>query len=343
MNGREILYIAVILVLLGTVGVFWWQREAINGSKVPEEPPPPPPPVAQRMNEPIRPIPTSLNLDPKKVELGERLFHEPSLSGDGEVACASCHNLATGGVDRKPRSRGVHRRMGRINTPTVFNSGFHPKLFWDGRADSLEEQIDGPMLTSHEMDSRWEDVIADLERSNFYRQAFAASYSDGITEKTIKDAIATFERSLYTPNARFDQYLRGDEKAIDADEKEGYRLFKTYGCVKCHQGMTIGGNHFDTFGVIGDYFADRGNITKEDFGRFNVTGDGQDRFKFKVCSLRNVALTPPYFHDGSAATLEEAVTVMARYQLGRQIPEGDVDLIVKFLRTLTGEYKGKPL
>jgi cytochrome c peroxidase len=193
------------------------------------------------------------------------------------------------------------------------------------------------------MGSNWGEVVAKLERSDAYQEAFAALYPDGITQDAIKDAIATFERSLYTPNARFDRYLRGDETAIDEEEKEGYRLFKTYGCVKCHQGMTIGGNHFDTFGTIGDYFADRGNVTEADFGRFNVTGDEHDRFKFKVCSLRNVALTPPYFHDGSAETLEEAVTVMARYQLGRQMPETDVKRIVKFLATLTGEYKGKPL
>jgi len=284
-----------------------------------------------------------LDLNPEKVALGRKLFHDPLLSGDGTVLCASCHDLATGGVDRKVHSTGVNGGRGRINTPTVFNSGFHSKLFWDGRAQTLEAQIDGPLLAENEMASSWQQVIAYLEGSGPYGEAFEALYPERINENTVKNAIATFERSLYTPNARFDRYLRGDEGAITAEEKAGYKLFKTYGCVKCHQGMTVGGNHFDTFGVIGDYFADRGDITKEDFGRFNVTGDELDRFKFKVCSLRNVALTPPYFHDGSAATLEDAVTVMARYQLGRRVSEADVKLIVKFLSTLTGEYNGKRL
>jgi cytochrome c peroxidase len=339
---REIVYVVVITLLLGIVGLFWWQRGSMLEEKTPEEAPLPPP-VAARISEPIQPIPKVLNLNPKKVALGEKLFHEPLLSGDGTVSCASCHNLATGGVDRKQRSSGINGALGRINTPTVFNSGFHSKLFWDGRVETLEAQIDGPLMTEHEMGSTWESVIANLERSESYRQAFAALYPDGINENAVKDAISTFERSLYTPNSRFDRFLRGDDTAITEDEKAGYGLFKTYGCVKCHQGITVGGNHFDTFGAIGDYFADRGNITKEDFGRFNVTGDERDRYKFKVCSLRNVVLTPPYFHDGSAATLEEAVSIMARYQLGRHISETDLNLIVKFLATLTGEYKGQPL
>lgn len=342
MRRRETVYLVVIAGLLAAVGFFWWQRETRTPRSAVLEAPPPPP-AASRINEPIQPIPLVLDLDPDKVALGERLFHEPLLSSDGKTSCASCHDLETGGVDGKRRSVGTNGRTGLINAPTVFNSGFHSKLFWDGRAESLEEQVDGPILAPHEMGSSWEAVVPVLEQSASYRDAFAELYEEGINKHTVKDAIAAFERSLYTPNARFDRFLRGDDSAITAEEKAGYRLFKTYGCIKCHQGMTVGGNHFDTFGVIGDYFADRGNITREDFGRFNVTGDERDRFKFKVCSLRNVALTAPYFHDGSAATLEEAVAVMARYQLGRQISEADIDLIVKFLGTLTGEYKGKPL
>ena len=260
-HRREIVYVVVICLLLGVVGLFWWQGDSINEEKTPEKAPLLPP-AAARISEPIQPIPGVLNLNPKKVALGERLFHEPLLSGDGTVSCASCHNLETGGVDRKPRSTGINGAVGRINTPTVFNAGFHSKLFWDGRVETLEAQIDGPLMTQHEMSSSWETVITNLERSESYRRAFAAVYPEGINENTVKDAIATFERSLYTPNARFDSFLRGDDTAITADEKAGYRLFKTYGCVKCHQGMTVGGNHFDTFGVIGDYFADRGEDHK---------------------------------------------------------------------------------
>jgi cytochrome c peroxidase len=152
-----------------------------------------------------------------------------------------------------------------------------------------------------------------------------------------------FERSLITPNSRFDRYLLGDESAITAEEKAGYALFKSYGCVACHQGRNVGGNMFQIFGVMDDYFANRGHITDADYGRFNVTGREEDRFHFRVPSLRNVALTAPYFHDGTAESLDQAVMVMARYQLGVTMPAEDVGLIVKFLGTLTGEYKGQPL
>jgi cytochrome c peroxidase len=177
----------------------------------------------------------------------------------------------------------------------------------------------------------------------FYVLAFSELYVDGIQSHTIKDAIATFERSLYTPTARFDRLLRGDSNALTDEEKQGYRIFKEYGCINCHQGVGVGGNMFETFGVMGDYFADRGNVTKADLGRFNVTGDAWDRHVFKVPSLRNVALIPPYSHDGSAKRLEDAVVIMARYQLGRKLSHEETDLIVKFLRTLTGEYQGKAL
>jgi cytochrome c peroxidase len=164
-----------------------------------------------------------------------------------------------------------------------------------------------------------------------------------LQSKNIQDALAVFQRSLITPNGRFDKYLRGDKTAITADELKGYQLFKSYGCVACHQGVNAGGNMFQLFGVMGDYFAKRGNITEADYGRFNATKNPADKHMFKVPSLRNVALTAPYFHDGSAKTLSDAVDVMFRYQLGRPAPQADKDYIVKFLHTLTGEYKGKSL
>ena len=173
--------------------------------------------------------------------------------------------------------------------------------------------------------------------------AFNASYANGIKSETIKEAIATFERSLITPNSRFDRFLRGDRGSLTDEEKDGYGLFKSYGCASCHQGMNAGGNIFQKFGVMGNYFADRGKETKADLGRFNATGDQADRHVFKVPSLRNIALTAPYFHDGSASSLEEAVEVMSKYQLGRRLPPEDVARIVAFLKTLSGEYKGKSL
>ena len=194
-----------------------------------------------------------------------------------------------------------------------------------------------------EMGSNWQEVVAKLGKDEALAAQFKQSYADGVQSKNIQVAIAVFERSLITPNARFDKYLRGDKTALTADEHKGYQLFKSYGCVACHQGVNAGGNMFQLFGVMGDYFAKRGNVTEADNGRYNATKNEADKHMFKVPSLRNVALTAPYFHDGSAKTLSDAVDVMFRYQLGRPASQADKDLIVKFLHTLTGEYKGKSL
>lgn len=295
------------------------------------------------ISEPIRPIPLTVTLDSDKVQLGQRLFRDPQLSRDNTVACISCHDLENGGTDHLKRPIGIGGAIGDVNTLTVFNSANNFALFWDGRAETLEDQIDGPLNNPKEMGFSWEGVIKRLEKDASYVAEFARIYPQGITTETIKDAIATFERSLVTPNSRFDQYLHGDSAAITDDEKRGYQNFKSYGCIACHQGMNVGGNMFQIFGVMADYFADRGDVTKADFGRFNVTGNENDRHRFRVPSLRNVAKTAPYFHDGSAETLEQAIMIMARYQLGRTIPLEDVALIEKFLHTLSGEYHGEPL
>jgi cytochrome c peroxidase len=293
--------------------------------------------------EPITPLPLASTLDQRTVELGRRLFHEAKLSGDGSMACASCHDLASGGVDRLPRSRGIGGKEGSINAPTVFNSAYNFRQFWDGRAETLEDQVDGPLRNPVEMGGTWPKAIAELSGDSTYRAEFAAIYPDGIQPKNVRDAIATFERSLVTSNSRFDQFLRGDQAALNEIEREGYRLFKRIGCVSCHQGMNVGGNVYQKLGIMEDYFAARGHINAADFGRFNVTQREEDRFFFKVPSLRNVALTAPYLHDGTAMTLNDVVRVMARYQLGVRPNEAEEAAIVAFLRTLTGEYQGKPL
>jgi cytochrome c peroxidase len=293
--------------------------------------------------EPVLPLPLHLDLDQSKVDLGRRLFLDPRLSHDNTIFCGSCHRLELGGTDRRIRSLGIAGAEGDVNAPTVFNSGLNFRQFWDGRAATLEDQIDGPVNNPKEMGSSWPEVIGKLGQDREYVRAFRALYPDGLQSATIKDAIATFERSLITPNSPFDRFLRGDGQALTEQQLAGYRLFKAYGCVACHQGVNIGGNMFQKFGVARDYFADRGHVTTSDLGRFNVTGLERDRYRFKVPSLRNVALTAPYFHDGSAATLEQAVNIMARYQLGRTLPPHDRDLIVGFLRTLTGEYGGEVL
>ncbi|MBI2514511.1 MAG: cytochrome-c peroxidase [Opitutae bacterium] len=303
----------------------------------------PPAPVAVASAEPITPIPQTIALDDAKVALGKFLFHTPMLSRDSSVSCATCHPLNHAGTDHLARSLGVNHAEGRVSAPTVFNSGFNFRQFWDGRADSLESQIDGPLESDIEMGSTWRYVVDRLRREPEISAAFQRIYADGVQPANVRNAIAEFERSLITPNSRFDRYLRGETDALTEQERAGYAKFKNYGCISCHQGVNVGANMFQRMGVIRDYFAERGHITPADYGRFNVTNNEADRFFFKVPSLRNVAVTPPYFHDGSAQTLEDAVTIMARFQLGRSLPPEDRADIVQFLRTLTGEFEGQPL
>jgi cytochrome c peroxidase len=289
-------------------------------------------------NEPITPLPSlqSLNLDERKVKLGDSLFNDVRLSENNSISCSSCHQIGLGGADGRKTSVGIYGQIGPINAPTVLNSGFNFRQFWDGRAKSLEDQIDGVVHNPKEFASKWPEIIDKLRKDTSMLGRFRELYPDGLTEKNAKNAIATFERSLVTPS-RFDRFLLGDEKAISIEEGKGYQLFKQYGCVACHQGVNVGGNMYQKFGVFSRYFEKRGDITPADGGRFNVTNREEDRHVFKVPSLRNVALTAPYFHDASAATLDEAVNVMFINQIGRVAPEENRRLIVKFLQSLTGE------
>ncbi|MGB0582275.1 MAG: cytochrome-c peroxidase [Limisphaerales bacterium] len=277
-------------------------------------------------------------LDAKRVALGQQLFHDTRLSGNGTIACSTCHPLADGGMDGRPTSIGINGAVGPINAPTVLNVAFNFVQFWDGRAATLEDQVDGPTHNPIEMGSDWKQIVEKLRTDDEIVAAFAEAFSDGLNEQNIRSAIADFERSLVTVNSRFDRFLKGDEQALTTEEREGYELFRGYGCVSCHQGVNLGGNMYQTMGAMGDYFADRGGeISTADLGRFNVTGKDGDRHKFKVPGLRNVELTEPYFHDAGAETLKEAVITMARYQLGRELPDEDTGKIIAFLRTLTGE------
>ena len=294
------------------------------------------------MAEPIKPVPTTIEVDEAKVELGRRLFHDPRLSKNDTVSCATCHDLSAGGDDGEVVSTGIEGRTGFVNAPTVFNAGFNFKQFWDGRAHTLVDQVDGPVQNRLEMESIWPDVVTKLFRDENYPRMFEEVYPDDaqiISRENIKDAVAEFMRSLVTPNSRFDQWLGGDTEALNEQEKEGYALFKRYGCVSCHQGAAVGGNMFQVFGVINDYFRKRGNITDADLGRFNVTGNEVDRHAFKVPSLRMAAHTAPYLHDGSAKTLRDAVDAMFEFQLGREAPDEDKEAIVAFIKTLAGEYQ----
>ena len=291
--------------------------------------------------EPIRPVPMRADVDLVKAELGRRLFHDTRLSKDNSISCASCHDLSAGGDDGQVVSTGIEGKRGTVNAPTVFNAGFNFKQFWDGRAHTLPDQADGPIQSSLEMGSLWPDVVTKLYQDDEYPRLFEQVYFDRehtISRDTVKEAIAEFVESLTTPNSRFDRWLAGDEEALSAHEKEGYALFKHYGCVSCHQGANVGGNMFQVFGVINDYFKKRGNITEADLGRFNVTGNAADRHAFKVPSLRMAAHTAPYLHDGNAKTLREAVDIMFEFQLGREAPDEDKDAIVAFIKALAGDY-----
>jgi len=279
--------------------------------------------------EPIEPIPTHINVDIKKAALGKELFFDTMLSADNTVSCATCHILEDGGDDNLRHSFGIKGQEGPINAPTVYNAVFNFRQFWDGRAKDLKEQAMGPIENPKEMGHNFKALIQILKRTP-YKMQFDAIYTDGITKENIADAIAEYEKTLITPNSPFDLYLKGQKEAITQEQKEGYELFKSKGCITCHHGVNIGGNLYNKFGIFKD--ANTNNL-----GRYNVTHKQRDKYYFKVPSLRNIARTAPYFHDGRTYDLKVAVFSMAQYQLGRKITPQEVDKIVAFLKSLNGE------
>lgn len=304
--------------------------------------------LAPTEGEPIAPIePPAAIADEARVALGERLFHDPRLSHGDRVACASCHDLDQGGDDGRVRSPSANGESQAFNTPTVFNAALSFRLNWRGNFRTLEEHNEAVLLDEALMSTSWAEVLPKLRTDAELSQDFVAAYREAPSRETVLDALAAYQRSLVTPGAPFDRYLGGDDDAITPQEKEGYRLFKDYGCAACHQGVNAGGNLFQKFGVFEDPFANRSagstTLSEADAGRFALTGRNRDRQVFRVPSLRNVAVTAPYFHDGRTASLEEAVEIMGRSQLGREIGSRDVKLIVEFLGTLTGEYRGRSL
>ena len=300
----------------------------------------------ERAGEPVRPIVGEPEVNPLKVELGYALFHDPRLSVDNTISCASCHSLQTGGVDNHQYSHGVEQRLGGVNAPTVYNAVYNFVQFWDGRAMTLADQAAGPPLNPVEMASTsFDEIIEKLQGDKRYVEMFQTLYpSQGITEATITDAIEEFERTLITPNSQFDKWLLGDNEALTAEQLRGYELFKENGCATCHVGVNLGGESYELMGLRRHYFQERGmELTEEDNGRFKQTQDERDRHRFKVPGLRNVELTWPYYHDGSRVTMDEAVRDMALYQGDVELKASEVEAIVAFLRSLTGEYKGQKL
>ena len=283
--------------------------------------------------EPITPIEPVKEINLAMVELGKKLYFDPRLSKSGFISCNSCHNLSMGGTDNLKTSIGHNWQQGPINAPTVLNSSLNVAQFWDGRAADLKEQAGGPIANPGEMAFTHTLALEVLESIPDYVSEFTQVFGpDCINIDQVTEAIAEFEKTLVTPGSRFDQWLLGDTKAISAEELAGYHLFKSSGCVACHMGSAVGGTSFQKMRLVSQY-----ETNNDAQGLAGVTGKDADRFKFKVPTLRNVDMTYPYFHDGEAATLAEAVDIMGRLQLGRKFEKADIDQIVAFLKTLTGE------
>ena len=283
-------------------------------------------------DEPISPIKPPANINLGQAELGKKLYFDPRLSKSGFISCNSCHNLSMGGTDNIPTSIGDKWQQGPINSPTVLNSSLNLAQFWDGRAADLKEQAGGPIANPGEMAFTHTLAIDVLQSIPGYVREFKQVFGkDKIDIDQVTTAIAEFEKTLVTPNSRFDQWLLGKKDALTKTELEGYKLFKDSGCVACHNGEAVGGNSFQKMGLVEPY---KGNMPD---GRAAVTGNDADRFNFKVPTLRNVEMTYPYFHDGAANTLTEAVDVMGRLHLGKKFTKDENAKIVAFLKTLTGD------
>ncbi|WP_038033761.1 cytochrome-c peroxidase [Thermopetrobacter sp. TC1] len=296
---------------------------------------------ARELFQPIPTFPPQLKDNPlttAKIELGKMLFFDPRLSASQLISCNTCHNLGMGGDDNLETSIGHGFAKGPRNAPTVLNAVFNVAQFWDGRAKDLEEQAKGPVQAGVEMNNRPEVVVATLKSIPEYVEAFRKAFpqdKDPVTFDNMAKAIEAFEATLTTPDSRFDQYLRGDEKALNDLEKKGLALFIDKGCAGCHQGINIGGQDYFPFGVVEKPGADI--LPPDDKGRFKVTKAKDDEFSFRAAPLRNVALTAPYFHSGKVWSLREAVRIMGDAQLGKgTLSEDDVTAITAFLKTLTG-------
>ena len=278
----------------------------------------------------LPPIPADNTMTPEKIELGKMLFFEPRISASGVISCATCHNPALGWADRIPRAVGHGGQVGERNTPTVLNSGFLESQFWDGREPDLEGQALGPIEADIEMNMTLAEAIERLREFDIYHEHFAAAFPDDpdpINQHNVAHAIATFERTLNTPNSPFDRFLRGDAQAMTDQQVEGMKLFVDAGCVACHTGPAFTDSNFHRFELPGS----------RDEGRFLVTGDEADMFAFRTPTLRNVAVTYPYFNNGSVATLHEATQLMGQQMLGQDFSEDELESLVAFMHALTGE------
>jgi cytochrome c peroxidase len=274
--------------------------------------------------EPITPVPLPPVADPRKWALGERLFADSRLSRDGSRTCLTCHDIGTNGADRNRHETAISGSNATLNTGTVFNAALSFRLGWEGKFRTLEAQAEASLQNPEAMGKTVPEVVGKLSADPATTRQFSEAYGHGPDGASLLDAIATYERSLLTPGSRFDRWLSGDAAALSAEEQNGYQLFKSIGCVSCHQGVNVGGNLFERHGIFHPLASSKPEI-------------------LRVPSLRNVATTPPYFHDGSTPTLHEAVRKMGAAQLDRILSEQQVEAIVAFLNTLTGTYRGAPV
>ena len=287
------------------------------------------------------PAPADNPTTPDKVALGQMLYHDPRLSSTGTVSCASCHNTMLGGEDNRPNSMGVNGQTGGRSAPTVWNAAFNAVQFWDGRAASLEEQAAGPVTNPIEMGMKsWDDVVARLKTIEGYQEAFEKVFGkDSISKDNATKAIAAYERTLITPNSPYDKYVQGDESAMTEQQVRGMNKAVELGCTSCHSGPAFNGpGMFHKFPVNSSGFFEAKYHFKKDKGLAEVTQKAEDENMWKVPTLRNVALTAPYFHNGSVKTLEEAVKLMAKLQLNQDLSDAEIADIVAFLNALTGEF-----
>jgi len=296
----------MLLVSMATAAA---TQAQIPGSQVPSD------------QEPITPVPLPPVADPLKLALGERLFADPRLSRDGSRSCSSCHDVSTNGASGNRHDIALDGSKLRFNTSTVFNAALSFRLNWEGKFRSLDAQAGGSLENPGIMGTRIDQVVGKLSADPDTAQQFHAAYGHGPERASLLDAIATYERTLVTRGSRFDRWLGGDAAALSVEEQNGYQLFKSIGCVSCHQGVNVGGNLFERHGIFHPLASPEPEI-------------------LRVPSLRNVATTPPYFHDGSMPTLDGAVRKMGAAQLDRILSDEQVAAIVEFLNTLTGAYRG---
>lgn len=281
----------------------------------------------------IQPIPMKMKADPRWIRLGRMLFHSRLLSRDNTTACSSCHIVEFGGDHGLPVSIGVGNQTGTRNTPTVLNAVFNSKHSWDGHNRDLHTQVEASIQDSQKMGGNWADIIRKLKSDQYIVDSFQALSDEGVSPSTIVEAMVVYQSSLITPNSAFDRYLLGDRAALTDQQVRGYQKFKRYGCIDCHKGRNMGGNSQQKI----NYSEYLPSSLSQDLGLYHVSQKEEDKYVFKVPGLRNITLTAPYFHNGSVDTLEEAVTLMGLVQLGLELSYQDIDDIVNFLGSLTGE------